>query len=79
MATRNLEFTAYMERLWKEGYSNEDIFDLYCQTVFEVMEEVKEMGCENLIFLNVKTLNRIRDMDESERSSRLVLARLERG
>jgi hypothetical protein len=34
------------------------------------------MGCENLIFLNVKTLNKIRDMDESERSSRLVLARL---
>ena len=79
MARRNYEFTAYMERLWKEGYSNEDIFDLYCQTVFEVIEEVKEMGCENLIFLNVKTLNKIGDMNESERSSRLVLARLGEG
>ena len=79
MRTRNYEFTTYMEGLWKKGYSNEDIFDLYCQTVFEIMKEVKEMGCENLIFLNVKTLNKIRDMDESERSSRLVLARSEEG
>jgi hypothetical protein len=79
MAIRGVEFAAYMEKLWKEGYSNEDIFDLYCQTVFEVIEGVREMGCENLIFLNVKTLNKIGDMNESEKSSRLVLARLEEG
>jgi hypothetical protein len=77
VARREYNFTTYMERLWKEGYSNEDIFDLYCPTVFEVIEEVKEIGCENLIFLNAKTFNKIGDMGEQERRSRLVLARLE--
>ena len=77
VARREYNFTTYMERLWKEGYSNEDIFDLYCPIVFEVIEEVKEIGCENLIFLNVKTFNKIGDMGEQERRSRLVLARLE--
>ena len=69
-----------MERLWKEGYSNKDIFDLYCQTVFEVMGECRGLnGNENLIFLNVKTLNKITAMNESERQGRIALARLEEG
>ena len=79
MARRTYDFSAYMERLWKEGYSNKDIFDLYCQTVFEVMRECRGIDGENLIFLNVKTLNKITDMEESERQGRIALARLGEG